>query len=64
MQWDERRIRHKIRRSQCKADDLRKRKNDLSVHGHWSLGYYEGRLSVLEDLLDDILAEKEVRKDD
>ena len=25
----------------------------LSTHGHWSLGYWRGRLSVLEDLLEE-----------
>lgn len=51
---DMRRIKHKIDRAKRKIQDLEERKNILSVHGYWSLGYWEGRLSVLEDLLDEV----------
>lgn len=51
---DERKIKHKIDRTKKKIEDLETRKQDLSKHGYWSLGYWEGRLSVLEDLLDEM----------
>lgn len=54
-----RQIKHKIERTQDRIDDLKLREENLSKHGHWSLGYFEGRLSVLEDLLDEIEEEDE-----
>ena len=29
-----------------------KDKDNLSIHGYWSLGYWQGRLSALEDMED------------
>ncbi len=45
---------HKIDRTRKKIEDYESRKENLSIHGYWSLGYQEGRLSVLEDLMDEI----------
>lgn len=30
-------------------------KDNLSIHGFWSLGYWQGRLSALEDMEDEPL---------
>ena len=35
-------------------------KDNLSIHGFWSLGYWQGRLSALEDIEDD--DKKEAKK--
>lgn len=45
-----RRVHRKIRRFKKRIDEL----NNInkSCHGHWSLGWYTGAISMLEDLLD------------
>ena len=55
------RIESKIRH--CK-DHLQKftkpfNEENYTLHGGWSKGYWDGRLSILEDLLDDLYEEKE-----
>lgn len=38
----------------CKKEIARlEDKDNLSIHGFWSLGYWQGRLSALEDMEDD-----------
>ena len=48
------RLERKIIRNKEKIDDYTSRKDNLSVHGYWNLGYFEGINSELENLLDDI----------
>lgn len=48
------RIERKIQRNKDRIKEYEDNKNNLSVHGHWSLGYYVGINSELENLLDDI----------
>ena len=47
------RIRQQIRRANEQAEPLRKLRaeNQLIVAGGWSLGYLEGKMAVLEELL-------------
>lgn len=47
-------IERKIKRSRDRVEDYKSYEDNLSVYGHWSLGYYEGINSTLENLLDDI----------
>lgn len=54
MQLTTKYVKHKIELSEAKVKDYKSRLKTLSVHGYWSLGYYEGKLSVLEELLDDL----------
>lgn len=54
--------RHRQERSIKKQENLEKSKEKLSVHGFWSLGYYDGRTSLYEDIIDDLeesISEKE-----
>lgn len=55
-----RKIKRKIARYEKRiADYNAKIKNgDLNEHGHWSLGYFEGRKSVLEEILDELEVEE------
>lgn len=55
-----RKIRHKIDRCEKRIEDYNtKIKNgSLNEHGHWSLGYFEGRKSLLEDILDELEADE------
>jgi len=47
-------IKHKIERCNKRIEDYENIKEYLSIHGHWSLGYFEGRKSILEEILDEI----------
>lgn len=40
----------------CKErlNDLKSREEHLSKHGYWDIGYFQGKLSVLEDWLDEM----------
>ena len=55
----EHQLERQIARVKKRIQDYENHENTLSVHGHWSLGYYRGRLTVLEDWLDDIREGKE-----
>ena len=49
----------KIARIKTKVENLKQEHGDKpsithTYHGGWSLGYWEGRLSALEDMLDDL----------
>ena len=46
--------RYRQERSIKKQENLEKSKEKLSVHGFWSLGYYDGRTSLYEDIIDDL----------
>ncbi|MBU3186540.1 hypothetical protein [Clostridium estertheticum] len=50
------RLNRKIKRNEERIADYKARKGSLSIHGYWSLGYFEGINSELENLLDDINA--------
>ena len=49
-----RRLERKIKRNKDTIAEYEVKKDSLSVHGHWSLGYYIGINSELENLLDNI----------
>jgi hypothetical protein len=52
------RLLKKIKRFQKYNADLEAKKEDLTVHGHWSIGYNAGIINQLEnqvDFIDDIL---------
>ena len=48
----EKQIKRQIERIRKRIQEYEEKKETLSVHGYWSLGYYQGKLSALEDLLD------------
>jgi hypothetical protein len=48
------RISHTIERNKAALKRLQDKQENLSVWGYRDMGYYEGRISVLEDLLDDM----------
>ena len=48
------RISHMIERNNAELKRLKDKQDSLSVWGYRDMGYYEGRLSVLEDLLDEM----------
>ena len=47
------RLSHMIERNRAMLKQLKDRQDSLSIWGYRDIGYYEGRLSVLEDLLDE-----------
>lgn len=47
------RIERKIKRAKMQLAALEERKSHLSQHGYWEMGYFKGRISVLEDWLDE-----------
>ena len=51
---DKRQIQRSIERTRKHIADYEARKDDLSIHGYWSLDYYQGKLTAMEDALDDI----------
>jgi hypothetical protein len=57
------RVQRKIDRNIKRIEVYKSNKDNLSVHGHWSLGYHLGITSELENLLDDIdeLMGKEIK---
>lgn len=55
---NERQLKRQIERIKKRIQDYEERKENLSVHGYWSLGYYQGQLAVMEDWLDDIIEAK------
>ena len=48
------RLSHMIERNRAMLKQLKDGQDSLSIWGYRDIGYYEGRLSVLEDLLDEI----------
>ena len=50
------RLRHRIKRADQRIIDLTSKKNEgrLNEYGHWSLGYWIGVVTVLEDWLDEL----------
>jgi hypothetical protein len=54
-------IKRQIRRNEIRIEDYENRKENLSEHGHWGLGYYTGVNSTLEKILDDLEELNEVK---
>lgn len=48
------RLRRMIKHNKAHLKQLQDKQENLSVWGYRDMGYFEGRLSVLEDLLDEI----------
>lgn len=48
------RYERQMNRSKEKEEDLKDREKDLSKHGFRSLGYFEARVLLYEDVLDDL----------
>lgn len=46
-----------IARAKRRIEELENNKELLSKAGHWDLGWWKGRLTVLEDWLDELNAE-------
>lgn len=53
-------IKHKIERYKQRIIEYEAKKDDLSNHGYWSLGYFEGRKAILEEILDELELELEL----
>ena len=51
---DKRQLQRQIERTKKQIEDYKAREDSLSVYGFWSLGYYQGKLTVMEEALDDI----------
>lgn len=47
-------IERSIKICKDKIQKWKENKDDLGIHGYWALGYWEGRLSALEDMYKDI----------
>ena len=47
-------LQHQIDRANESIARLEMNREDLSEHGFQSLGYWKGRLSILEDWLDEV----------
>lgn len=47
-------VKHRIKRTKESLLHLERTCPELSVHGYWSKGYFQGKLSVLENLLDEL----------
>jgi hypothetical protein len=54
----EERLQRMIDRAKQNLKDLEDRKESLSKNGYWDIGYFQGRISVLEDWLADIREHK------
>lgn len=50
----EHQLERKIKRTRERLVDLENRKETLSKHGYWSIGFYRGKLEVLEDWIDEL----------
>lgn len=53
---EKRQLERQIERTKRHIEDYEARKDSLSFHGYWALGYYQGKLTAMEDSLDDIEA--------
>lgn len=59
LELNEDKIRYMIKRSETHLKLLEDREDNLSKWGYESIGYYKGRISILEELLD--LIEEELK---
>ena len=48
------RLRHRLKRAEEKYLVLKSKEEKLSEHGHWELGFWQGRIATLEDLIDEL----------
>ena len=48
------RLEHMIERNQAMLKTLQSNQDNLSVWGYRDMGYYQGRISALEDWLDEM----------
>jgi hypothetical protein len=48
-------LQRQIAKAKARIEDLEARQDQLSQHGYWELGYFKGRLNVLEDWLDELM---------
>lgn len=53
------RLQHQIDRTKKKIAALEEREDHLSKYGYIDLGYFKGRLTVLEDWLDEMTESEE-----
>ena len=51
---DKRQIERQIERTKKHIAEYEARKDSLSIYGHWSLGYHQGKLTIMEGALEDI----------
>lgn len=51
-------LERKIKRTMEMLKALEERKEHLSKHGYWDMGYLQGKLSVLQDWLDEMAEEE------
>ena len=47
-------LERQILRTKNRIKELEDKEEHLSKHGYWELGYFKGKLSVLEDWLDEL----------
>lgn len=52
-------LQRKINNAKKRLVELEEREEHLSKHGYWDMGYFKGKLSVLEDWLDELNEEEE-----
>lgn len=57
----DRELQRRINRANKKLADLEARKEHLSEHGYWEMGYLKGKISVLEAWLDEVYEATVVR---
>lgn len=43
-----------LKRCQKREQDLKEREKKLSIHGYWDLGFFSGKTSLYEDVIDDL----------
>lgn len=48
-------LQRQIKKAKARIEELEARKDKLSNNGYWELGYFKGRLNVLEDWLDELM---------
>lgn len=48
------RYERQLKRCQERESDLKAREENLSVHGYWDLGYFGGKTSLYEDVIDEL----------
>ena len=61
---NEHQLKRQIERLKKQIQDFEERKEKLSIHGFWDLGYYKGKLTVMEDWLDSIQEDGTVEQAD
>ena len=56
MEKDEliKKYKHKLVRAELKETEYEQKKDRLSVHGYWSLGFYAGRVMAFDEILYDL----------